>query len=51
MGDRYMRTILGFLGLTDFQTIAAEGLDIVGADVEGIVNEAIEKAKGLAVRF
>ncbi len=51
MGDRYLRTILGFLGLTDFQTIAAEGLDIIGADVEGIVSEAIEKAKGLAVRF
>ncbi|MHB9155291.1 MAG: FMN-dependent NADH-azoreductase [Endomicrobiales bacterium] len=49
MGERYLRTIFGFLGITDFSTVSAEGLDIVGNDVEAIVEkasrEAQEKAK------
>lgn len=53
MGDRYLRTLLGFLGVKDFTTIAAEGLDLVGADVRGIVErakrEAEEQVKLLAV--
>lgn len=51
MGDRYLRTIFGFLGITDFTTIAANGLDIVGADVDSIVNKAIKEAKELAKTF
>lgn len=51
MGDKYLRTILGFLGIHDFNTIAAENLDIVGADVEGIVAEAINKANEAAKTF
>lgn len=45
MGDRYLRTILGFLGIIDFTTIAAEGLDVVGADIEGILQKATQEAK------
>lgn len=51
MGDRYLRTIFGFLGITDFTTIAAENLDVIGADVEGIVEKAIKEAREIAQRF
>lgn len=51
MGDRYLRTIFGFLGITDFTTISANGLDIVGADIESIINKAIMEAKELARTF
>lgn len=51
MGERYLRTIFGFLGITDFTTIAAEGLDVAGADVDGIVNRAAAKARETAAAF
>jgi len=51
MGDKYLRTILGFLGITDMATIAAEGLDVVGADIDGVVNNAIKQAQDMAVSF
>lgn len=51
MGDRYLRTIFGFLGITDFETVAANGTDIIGNDVDAIINEAIIKAKKLAQEF
>lgn len=51
MGDRYLKTLFGFLGITDFSTIRAEKLDIIGEDVESILDEAITKARGLAKEF
>lgn len=51
MGDRYLRTLLGFLGITDFTTIAADGLDVVGNDSNAIVEDAISSAKELALNF
>lgn len=51
MGDRYLRTILGFLGITDFTTISAEKLDVIGEDVEGIVQNAIRTAENKAKDF
>jgi FMN-dependent NADH-azoreductase len=51
MGDKYLRTIMGFLGVTDFTTLAADKLDMVGQDVEAIVAAAIQKAQELAPRF
>lgn len=51
MGDRYLRTILGFLGVTDFTTIAADNLDVIGQDVEAIVKNTIEKAGEKAKNF
>ena len=51
MGDRYLRSIFGFLGITDFTTIAANGLDVIGNDVDAIVGEAIMSAKELAKNF
>lgn len=51
MGDRYLRTIFGFLGITDFQTLSAEMLDIVGQDAEVILGEGILKGQELARSF
>lgn len=51
MGDRYIKTILGFFGIQDIETLAIENLDLVGADVEGKVNDGLEKAKDLAKKF
>lgn len=51
MGDRYLRTIFGFLGITDFTTIAAEELDVIGNDIDDIVGRAIYKAKDSAKSF
>lgn len=51
MGDRYLRTICGFLGIRDFTTIAADGLDIIGQDVDAILDKAIREAESLARRF
>lgn len=51
MGDRYLRTIFGFLGITDFTTISADELDVVGIDVEAIVGNAIKEAQEKAKNF
>ncbi|MEW8995686.1 NAD(P)H-dependent oxidoreductase [Clostridium sp.] len=51
MGDRYLRTILGFFGIQDMKTIAVESLDVIGADVEGKVEEGIRIAKDTAKLF
>lgn len=51
MGDRYLKTLFGFLGIKDFTTIHADGLDVIGNDVNAIVAEAIVKANDLAADF
>lgn len=51
MGDRYLKTIFGFLGVQDFETIAIEGVDVIGVDVEGIVAESKAKAEAMAATF
>jgi FMN-dependent NADH-azoreductase len=51
MGDRYLRTIFGFLGITDYQTLSAELLDVIGHDAEAIVGEGILKGQELARTF
>ena len=51
MGDRYLRTLLGFFGITDVTTIAAEMLDVIGMDVDAIVGKAIKEAQDLAKIF
>ena len=51
MGDRYLRTLFGFLGIRDFKTLSVDELDIIGADVEGSIQEAIKKARKIAETF
>lgn len=51
MGDRYLRTILGFFGIKDIETIAIDNLDVIGVNVKEKVEEGIEKAISLAKKF
>lgn len=51
MGERYIRTIFAFLGITDMQSVSAEKVDVIGSDVEGILAEAITKVKDIAKQF
>ncbi|WP_415330514.1 FMN-dependent NADH-azoreductase [Clostridium perfringens] len=51
MGDRYLRTILGFFGIKDIETIGIDNLDVIGVNVEEKVEEGIEKATLLAKKF
>lgn len=51
MGDRYLRTILGFFGIKDIETIAIDNLDVMGVNVEEKVEEGIEKATSFAKKF
>jgi FMN-dependent NADH-azoreductase len=51
LGDRYLRTVLQFLGITDIQTVVAEGMAYDPSKAEGIVAKAIEKAREVARDF
>lgn len=51
MANRYLKTILGFMGVEDFQTITAQRLDIVGEDVEKIISNALKEAEEIAKGF
>ena len=51
MGDRYLRTILGFFGIAEIETIAIENLDVIGVNVEEKLEEGIRKASLLAKEF
>lgn len=51
MSERYLRTIFGFLGITDFTTIAAEGLDLADENVDAVVERAIRDAQEKARYF
>lgn len=51
MGDKYLKTILGFMGITDYTTIAANQLDVIGQDVDAIVGKAIQQAQEMAKDF
>ncbi|WP_054742048.1 FMN-dependent NADH-azoreductase [Cellulosilyticum ruminicola] len=51
MGERFIRAILNFYGLSDIQSVAAENVDLQGADVEAILSEAVNKAKQIAQQF
>lgn len=50
-GDRYLRTVLNFLGVTDIQTVVAEGMAYDPSKAESIVAKAIEKAREVAKNF
>lgn len=51
MGERYIHSLCGMLGIADFQCISADGLDIEGADVHALVSAAEEKAAAAAESF
>lgn len=49
--DRYLRTVLNFFGITDIQTVVAEGMAFDPSKAEGIVAKAIEHAREVAKDF
>ena len=51
MGDRYLKSIFAFFGITDFTSIVAEGLDVIGQDVESIIEDKIKEAQVIAKEF
>ena len=51
MADKYLRNIFGFMGITDFTTVAADRLDIITEDTEKLLEEAIVKAEEIALNF
>ena len=51
MGDRYLRTILGFFGISEIETIAVENVDVIGVNVQEKVEEGIKKANLIAQKF
>jgi len=42
-GSKYLEYTLSYLGPQEYTRIAADGIDVVGADVEGKMNEAKQK--------
>ena len=51
MGDRYLRTILGFFGIEDIETLAVDNTDSNPEGLEKILSEAIQQAQEIAVQF
>ena len=51
LGERYLRTILGFMGITDFTTFAADDMDRSATDVEAVIADYIDKAAQFAAEF
>lgn len=51
MGDRYIRALMHFFGITDVESVVAEGMAAVPANAERIKAEAIERAKQVAKGF
>jgi FMN-dependent NADH-azoreductase len=51
MGDKYINTILSFIGITDKQSIIIEGMNLMPDKAEEIKNNAIIKAKEAALTF
>ena len=51
MADKYLRNIFGFMGITDFTTIATDRLDIVTEDTTALLNDSFERAKTVAPSF
>ncbi len=50
-GDRYLRAVLTFMGITDIETIAVEGMAYMPEKANEIQEKAIVHAKEVAKRF
>lgn len=50
-GTDYLRATFGMLGIGQMDSIAAEGLDLAGADVDGILAAAQAQAAAMAKTF
>ncbi|NLY46717.1 MAG: FMN-dependent NADH-azoreductase [Tissierella sp.] len=51
LGDRYLRTVFAFIGITDFTTFALENMDRSATNVEQVIANAIKETQELAKNF
>ena len=51
MGDKYINTILGFIGVNDKESIIVEGISAMPDKAGEIKASAVAKAKEIAKRF
>lgn len=51
IGSKHISTLCNMYGIDEFEEISAEGLDILGADIEGIINKAINIARHKAINY
>lgn len=51
MSERYLKTVLGFFGVTDFECIIAEGLDRSQTNVPDVIAATKKKASELVASF
>jgi len=47
----YLKSIMGFMGIVDFEAIVVEGVDALPDRAEAFKSAAAEKARKLAIRF
>ncbi|WP_019121985.1 FMN-dependent NADH-azoreductase [Brevibacillus massiliensis] len=50
-GDRFLRTALGFVGITDVESVYVEGMNQMPQEAEAIKEKAIQQAREAAARF
>jgi FMN-dependent NADH-azoreductase len=50
-GNNYLKSILNFLGVNNFESLFIEGMAIIPADSDKIKSKALERALSLAGRF
>ncbi|MDO5665946.1 MAG: NAD(P)H-dependent oxidoreductase [Bacteroidia bacterium] len=51
MGEKYLSKLFNVFGISDFNSIIAEKLDIQGLDTNQIVNNAMEEAEKISTTF
>ncbi|WP_042276491.1 FMN-dependent NADH-azoreductase [[Clostridium] dakarense] len=51
MGDKYLKTILGFFGITNMKTIALDNTDTGVVDINEIIENGKKQAKEIASKF
>lgn len=51
MADKYLRNIFGFMGISDYTTLATDRLDIITEDTQALMDYAIKNANEHAMNF
>ncbi len=51
MGDRYLKALLEFLGVIDYTTIAADGVDLIDNDKDKVIDDTIMEGLKLVKEF
>ena len=47
----YLKSIMGFMGIDNFEAIVVEGVDAIPDQAESFKGAAVEKARNIAVQF